>query len=81
MAIKVGRRRRPFDRIILTAAPPALPEALVDQLKPGGKMLAPVGRSTFEQELVLLTKSADGKISTKSVLPVRFVPMVKPQAQ
>ena len=44
-------------------------------------MLAPVGRSTFEQELVLLTKSADGKISTKSVLPVRFVPMVKPQAQ
>ncbi len=73
--------KAPFDRIILTAAPPVLPEALVDQLKPGGKMLAPVGRSTFEQELVLLTKSADGKISKKSVLPVRFVPMVKPQAQ
>jgi len=73
--------KAPFDRIILTAAPPELPEALVQQLKPGGKMLAPVGRSTFEQELLLLTKDSDGKISTQSILPVRFVPMVKPQTR
>jgi protein-L-isoaspartate(D-aspartate) O-methyltransferase len=71
--------KAPFDRIILTAAPPELPEALIKQLKPGGKLLAPVGRSTLDQEIVLVTKAADGKITTRSVLPVRFVPMVKPQ--
>jgi protein-L-isoaspartate(D-aspartate) O-methyltransferase len=66
----------PFDRIILTAAPPELPQALVDQLKPGGKLLAPVGGMPTEQELMLVEKSKDGKIRKRSVLPVRFVPMV-----
>jgi protein-L-isoaspartate(D-aspartate) O-methyltransferase len=67
----------PFDRIILTAAPPELPQALVDQLKSGGKLLAPVGRTALEQELLLVEKSETGKISKRSVLPVRFVPMVQ----
>ena len=66
----------PFDRIILTAAPPRLPQTLVDQLKPGGKLLAPVGASPWSQELVLVEKSEDGKVRERSVLPVVFVPMV-----
>jgi protein-L-isoaspartate(D-aspartate) O-methyltransferase len=66
----------PFDRIILTAAPPEVPQALLEQLKRGGKLLAPVGRTVFSQELVLVEKLADGKIRRRAVLPVRFVPMV-----
>ena len=64
----------PFDRIIGTAAPPEIPKVLIDQLKPGGKMVLPVG--TNWQEIVVLTKSKSGKIQKKNVLPVRFVPMV-----
>ena len=64
----------PFDRIIGTAAPPEIPKALIDQLKPGGKMVLPVG--TNWQEIVVLTNSKFGKIQKKNVLPVRFVPMV-----
>jgi protein-L-isoaspartate(D-aspartate) O-methyltransferase len=67
----------PFDRIIGTAAPPEIPKALIDQLKPGGKMVLPVG--TNWQEIVVLTKSKSGKIQKKSILPVRFVPMVHPK--
>jgi len=67
----------PFDRIIVTAAPPEIPKALLDQLKPGGKLVAPVGESVLEQNLVVVEKSADGKLRRRSVFPVRFVPMVK----
>jgi len=67
----------PFDRIILTAAPNELPQALVDQLKPGGKLVAPVGPVYGNQELVVVTKDAQGKVRRQSVLPVRFVPMVQ----
>jgi protein-L-isoaspartate(D-aspartate) O-methyltransferase len=66
----------PFDRIILTAAPEDVPKALIEQLKPGGKLVAPVGRSAWDQELILLEKGLDGKIRRRAVLPVRFVPMV-----
>ncbi len=66
----------PFDRIILTAAPPKVPQALIDQLQPGGKLVAPVGGSFFGQDLVVVEKSASGKITTRNVLPVAFVPMV-----
>lgn len=65
----------PFDRIILTAAPPAIPPVLLDQLKPRGKLVAPVGVDV--QDLVVVTKSIDGRTSTRTVLPVRFVPMKK----
>jgi protein-L-isoaspartate(D-aspartate) O-methyltransferase len=62
----------PFDRIIVTAAPDHIPQPLVDQLKPGGKMIIPVGRA--DQELVLIEKGEQG-ISRRSTIPVRFVPM------
>lgn len=62
----------PFDRIIVTAAPTHIPQPLVDQLKPGGKMIIPVGQ--LEQELVLVEKTDKG-VSRRSTIPVRFVPM------
>ena len=71
-------QKAPFDRIILTAAPPELPQVIVNQLKPGGKLLAPVGRAVFNQEIMLVEKAPDGKITSRSLLPVSFVPMVKP---
>jgi protein-L-isoaspartate(D-aspartate) O-methyltransferase len=66
----------PFDRIILTAAPPKIPQALLDQLKPGGRLVAPVGPVGGVQELVVLDKDAGGRIREQNVLAVRFVPMV-----
>ena len=64
--------KAPFDAVIITAAPPRIPELLLDQLKEGGRMVVPVG--TWFQELVLLTKSK-GKMEKKRLIPVRFVPM------
>jgi protein-L-isoaspartate(D-aspartate) O-methyltransferase len=63
----------PFDGILLTAAPRAVPPPLVAQLKPGGRMVVPVG--TFDQDLIVLTKNPDGTVKQEKVLPVRFVPM------
>lgn len=65
--------RAPFDAIILTAAPEKIPQPLKDQLKTGGRLLAPVGGGA--QRLVLLTKKADGKFRTKDLVMVSFVPM------
>jgi protein-L-isoaspartate(D-aspartate) O-methyltransferase len=69
--------RAPFSRIILTAAPEEVPGALVDQLAVGGTMILPVGPVRGDQELRILTKTAEG-VTTQRSLPVRFVPMVKP---
>jgi protein-L-isoaspartate(D-aspartate) O-methyltransferase len=69
----------PFDRIIVTAAPPELPRTLLDQLKPGGKLVAPVGSTVWGQDLVVVEKNAQGKTTRRSVFPVMFVPMVKPR--
>lgn len=66
--------RAPFHRIIVTAAPDAIPQALVDQLAVGGIMVVPVG--TLSQEIVIVTKTADG-VAEKRTIPVRFVPMVQ----
>jgi protein-L-isoaspartate(D-aspartate) O-methyltransferase len=63
----------PFDRIIVTAAPPEMPQALVDQLAVGGIMVVPVG--TSHQELVVVTKTPSGA-TEKRTIDVRFVPMV-----
>jgi protein-L-isoaspartate(D-aspartate) O-methyltransferase len=68
--------RAPFDGIVVTAAAPRVPKALVDQLKPGGRMVIPVGGTGDVQYLKLLTKRADGGVDEKRVLPVRFVPLV-----
>jgi len=64
----------PFDKIILTCAPEEIPQTLVEQLKDGGKMVLPVGRGV--QDLIVVEKQKD-KIITKSVIPVRFVPMIR----
>jgi protein-L-isoaspartate(D-aspartate) O-methyltransferase len=66
----------PFDAIVVTAAAPRVPEALVDQLKPGGRMVIPVGASYAAQELLLVEKRPDGSVERRNVLPVRFVPLV-----
>jgi len=62
----------PFDAIIVTAAPPDIPDELVKQLKIGGRMVVPIG--SFDQELYLITKTEKG-IDKNRLLPVRFVPM------
>lgn len=67
--------KAPFDRIILTASPPEIPQALIDQLKPGGRMVSPEG--TAWQQLVIVDKDKQGRVSRRSVYPVMFVPMVK----
>ncbi len=64
----------PFDAIIVTCAPDHVPQPLVDQLKEGGRMIIPVGGAGRDQKLYILRKSA-GKLETRAVLPVRFVPM------
>jgi protein-L-isoaspartate(D-aspartate) O-methyltransferase len=68
--------KAPFDGIVVTAAAPRVPQALVEQLKPGGRMVIPVGGTGDVQHLKLLTKRADGGVDEKRVLPVRFVPLV-----
>ncbi len=68
--------KAPFDGIVVTAAAPQVPKALVEQLKPGGRLVVPVGVAGGIQVLKLVTKGADGGVSEKSVLPVRFVPLV-----
>jgi protein-L-isoaspartate(D-aspartate) O-methyltransferase len=65
----------PFDAIIGTAAAGRIPEPLIEQLKPGGRMILPFGSPRGFQYLVLVTKDKDGNISRKNVMPVRFVPM------
>lgn len=69
------REAAPFDAIMVTAAAREVPPALIEQLKPGGKLAIPVGAPSGHQELTLITKSADGKTHTRRVLAVRFVPL------
>jgi protein-L-isoaspartate(D-aspartate) O-methyltransferase len=65
----------PFDAIIVTAAARKVPPALVDQLRPGGRMVIPVGEAWGEQQLRLLRKDAAGNVTSRSVLSVAFVPL------
>lgn len=67
----------PFDGIVVTAAPPEIPEPLIAQLKPGGRMVIPVGPVFDAQELLVVTKMVDGKTLAQDVLPVRFVPLTR----
>ncbi|MCK4742206.1 MAG: protein-L-isoaspartate(D-aspartate) O-methyltransferase [Sulfuriflexus sp.] len=68
--------KAPFDAIIVTAAATHIPDALVKQLKPGGRMLIPVGLQYMPQELMLVVKDKDGSIRSQSILDVSFVPLV-----
>ncbi len=65
----------PFDAIIVTALASHIPPPLLKQLKPGGRMLIPVGSPFMTQYLVLVTKDADNKITTREIVPVSFVPL------
>jgi protein-L-isoaspartate(D-aspartate) O-methyltransferase len=67
--------KAPFDAIIGTAAAKRIPEPLLKQLKPGGRMIIPTGSAWGFQYLELVTKDTDGKIHKSKVMPVRFVPM------
>jgi len=64
----------PFDGIMVTAAPPEVPQALIDQLANGGRLVAPIGRG-WNQELVLIEKDANGRLRRRSAGGVVFVPM------
>jgi len=67
----------PFDAIIVTAAPTAVPPALLDQLAPGGRMVVPLGTPGDTQILTLCRRDAEGRIERDGLLPVSFVPMVR----
>ena len=64
----------PFDGIVVTAAAPQIPPLLVEQLKPGGRLVIPLGRPLDRQDLTVAEKSEDNQLSLRSVLPVAFVP-------
>ncbi len=68
--------KAPFDGIVVTATASRIPPALVAQLKPGGRMVIPVGSPYGRQQLVLVTKQEDGTTDTQSILDVRFVPLI-----
>ncbi|MBN1126290.1 MAG: protein-L-isoaspartate(D-aspartate) O-methyltransferase [Sedimentisphaerales bacterium] len=67
----------PFDAIIVTCAPDHIPRPLLDQLVVGGRMIIPVGDQWGLQELILVSKQADGSITRESKMPVRFVPLTR----
>ena len=67
--------KAPFDAIVVTAAAGHVPPPLIRQLKPGGIMVIPVGSRFLVQQLVLVTKDSAGAITTRQILPVRFVPL------
>ena len=67
----------PFDGIIVTCAAGHIPPPLVEQLAPGGRMLIPVGKRFGTQYLIRVTKNLDGSISSKNLMAVRFVPLVR----
>jgi protein-L-isoaspartate(D-aspartate) O-methyltransferase len=65
----------PFDIVIVTAVPEQVPEPLLAQLAPGGRLIVPVGPTYATQQLQLIEKDANGKLTTRTVSPVRFVPL------
>ena len=68
----------PFDGIILTAAAPTIPEQLIAQLKPGGRLVMPIGERNGVQQLAIFDKEEDGGLRRRDLLPVRFVPVTGP---
>jgi protein-L-isoaspartate(D-aspartate) O-methyltransferase len=71
----------PYDGIIVTAAASHVPEALIEQLKPGGRLVIPVGQPYMAQELMLVSKDAQGRTDTREILGVAFVPLIDRQGQ
>jgi len=79
--LKGAPDRAPFDRIIVTAAADEVPQALVDQLAVGGKMVLPLGPHKGTQSIVKLTKEANGELTRETLIAVRFVPLLPGQAR
>ncbi len=73
---KGWEEHQPFDAIIVTCAPYDIPPALIEQLAPGGRMVIPVGGVFSVQKLMVVSKDNKGGVVSKSLIPVRFVPMV-----
>ena len=71
----------PYDGIIVTAAAPHVPAPLLEQLKPGGRLVIPVGMPHSTQELQVVDKNADGSCSSRSILFVAFVPLTRTQRE
>ena len=67
----------PFDGIMVTAAATYIPPPLIKQLKPGGKMIIPIGGVFQVQRLMLITKKQDGTLISENIIPVRFVPLTR----
>jgi protein-L-isoaspartate(D-aspartate) O-methyltransferase len=67
--------RSPYDRVLVTAAAPDVPKPLIEQLKPGGIMLIPIGSVSLFQRLIKITKEADGKTREENLGGVAFVPL------
>ena len=65
----------PFDAIMVTAAPREVPQPLIEQLKPGGRLVVPVGGQAAGQALLLIEKKPDGTVTRRNILAVRFVPL------
>jgi protein-L-isoaspartate(D-aspartate) O-methyltransferase len=65
----------PFDAVIVTAAADEVPPPLVEQLRPGGRLVIPVGGPYMAQDLLLIEKGQDGAVAERNVLPVAFVPL------
>ena len=82
VTVKIGdgyngwEEHAPFDRIIVTAAPEQIPKKLVDQLKSGGLMVLPVGKTSFGQDMRVVKKDKTGQVTIQETIPVRFVPMI-----
>ena len=75
--------KAPFDAIVVTAGAPHVPPALVEQLKPGGRMVIPLGESSYDQNLVVVHKGKGPRdFRTETIMPVRFVPLTRePEAK
>lgn len=71
------KEHAPFDAIMVTAAAPHIPPPLLDQLKPEGTLILPVGPPFLTQFLTLVHKARDGTVTTRRVLPVAFVPLTR----
>jgi protein-L-isoaspartate(D-aspartate) O-methyltransferase len=67
----------PFDAIVVTAGADSIPPPLVRQLAPGGRLVMPVGNPWADQRLVLLVKDSSGRVASRDLLPVRFVPLLR----
>jgi len=70
------KEKAPFDAIIVSAAVPHIPQSLIEQLKPGGHLVLPVGEPHSQQMLLLVTKDRNGIIKSESILPVTFGPLI-----